>query len=94
MSKLSIVDFSSITPNVKSLVNQSFEIWNSEYTKIFAECGETLVPEVFWRAKIMTVLHDETGVQAFLLHNYYDLTLGGISSLGYFNPVNEMLKKE
>lgn len=93
MSKLSIVDFSNITEDVKQLVNHSYKIWFEEYSKIFGECGEALVPEIFWRAKMMTVIHDESGVQAFLLHNFYDLTLEGIPALGYFEPVNEILKK-
>lgn len=91
MSKLSIIDLASVTSDLKPLVNHAFRIWLKEYTEIFSACGETVIPELFWRSKIMTVIHDESGVQGFSLHNFYDLSLEGVASLGYFEPVNDFL---
>jgi hypothetical protein len=87
-----IIDFSNLTKETRPIVNQAFKIWKDTYSEILSESGEKLIPEYFYRSKIMTAIYEEGLVKAFLLHNIYDLTLCGVSELSYFEPVNDILK--
>ncbi len=54
----SLIDFSDIKESQKTIVSNAFKIWLETYTEVFTQAGETIRSDLFFRARLMSVLHE------------------------------------
>ncbi|MFZ4404263.1 MAG: hypothetical protein ACOYOK_09200 [Pseudobdellovibrionaceae bacterium] len=89
-----VIDLHQLNQFTLPIVNQAFDLWKSVYSEILENAGEILVPDYFYKCKIISVIYENDIVQAFTLHNVYNLSANGVCDLSYFSPLNEFTKQK
>lgn len=87
-----IIDLAIIEESQKKFINQAYDIWTETYEPILSEAGEKISADYFYRCRLITILTAGDQVQAFMLHNFYDLSLAGVRDLSYFNPARHLIE--
>lgn len=86
-----ILDPIVINSKTETLISQCYDLWKSVYDPILSTAGEKIIPEMFYRAKLISVIHEKNEVLAFTLHNNLYLGLNGTSDLSYLSIVPKIV---
>lgn len=86
--KYSLLDLNYITNSNEPMISACYELWRDVYKPILEECGETIRPDLFYRAKLLSVIHEGARPIAFCLHNNFAANLSGMTEHGYFEPTD------
>lgn len=90
--KFEIIDLSKIDKLNKALIENTYSVWKSVYEPILNEANEAILPDYFWKARMISVIHEKNTPVAFALHGSIPIFMDDVENISYFFPLSDVLK--
>lgn len=94
ISRLTLIDLDKIRSDDADLVDRCHSLWMETYKPILETAGEVIHSDGFFRSRVLMAVQQEDRLIGFSLARFFDLRVGSMSQVSYFDPMPEGVLRE